>query len=249
MSKLRDRLRDTARRKRGGLGFAPAAASESAQLLVLAEVAGEDAARAAVAAGAGALIFTGDDAGLADAVRAAGDTPLGHRLEAATADDAAAAAEAGADFFLFDDGRSAADALLERRLGRVLLLDAVDADPDEERLRMLAPLALDAILLPAALDAPTVRDQLRLRRIVELARAPLIFPVGGPVTASTLEVQRDAGAPAVLVPADRANALPAVVEAAQQVRPPREPADDRPEAMLPSLAPTAHDDEDDDDFD
>ena len=242
MSKLRDRLRDTARRRRGGLGFAPDASSESAQVLVLAEVADEDAARAAVAAGAGALIFTGDAAGLATAARAAGDAPLGRRLEAATGDDAETAAEAGADFFLFDDGRAAADALLERRLGRVLLLDG---DPDEERLRMLAPLGLDAILLPAPGDAPTVRDQLRLRRIVELARAPLIIPAAGPVTASALEVLRDAGAPAVLVPADRADTLPAVVEAAQQVRPLREHNEERPEALLPSVAAAAHDDEDD----
>lgn len=247
MSKFRDRIRDSARRQRAGLGFAPAATAVRGYVLVLAEVTGGAEARVAVAAGVGALLYTGDLAALAAVVQAAGPLPIGVRLEAATADQAREAAEANADFLLFDDGRAGAEALLERRLGRVLLLDA---DPDENRLRMLAPLDLDAILLPALSRTTTVRDLLRLRRIVDLARAPLAIPLHGPaVPVTTLEVWRDAGAPIVLVPHANAAALGATVQAATAVRAPSQPREERSEALLSSAAARPAEIAHDDDFD
>ncbi|MEE8422283.1 MAG: hypothetical protein V3S31_05855 [Dehalococcoidia bacterium] len=241
MSKLRDRIRDTSRRRRGGLGFAPAPDdAPGGHILVVAEVADAASAAAAIEAGASALL-AGDDA--AAVAEAAGDAPAGVRLEDATAEQTKTAAEAGADFFLFDDARAAAGALLERRLGRVLLLEA---GADEDRLRMLAPLRLDAVLLGAQAAAPTVRDQLALRRITELVQAPLMLAVTEAITAETLEVWRDSGAPAVLVPADGSALLAEVIAAASEVGPPRERDDDqRPDPLLPSITPTG-DDEDDD---
>ena len=252
MSKLREHLNDTARRQRGGLGFAPMkGASASAHVLVIAEVADAAQARSALDAGASALLCTGGPESVAAIVDVAGNAPVGCRLEAATSEQAAAIAEAKADFLLFDDGRSAADALLERRLGRVLLLED---GPDEERLRMLAPLGLDAMLLPASPNTLSVRDQLRLRRIVELARAPLIIPAAGPVSTATLEVWRDAGGAAVLTAATPPDALATLVQAAGEVRPPRGPTGERSDATLPPtsasvIAIDEHDDDHDSEFD
>lgn len=247
MSKLRDRIRETGRRRRGGFGFTPATqAVGPAHVLVLAEVTDADGARAAVEAGAGALLFSGDPSALGSIVEAAGKMPVGVRLEAATRDATRAAADANADFLLFDDGQTAAEALLERRLGRVLLLEAA---PDEDRLRSLAPLDLDAILITAPQGAPTVRDQLGLRRIVELTQSALAIAVDGTVTAGTLEVRRDAGAPVAFVPATRHAALAEVMRAAAEVRPPQDRREERQDPLLPAMAASPHEEEHDHDDD
>lgn len=243
MSKLRDRLRETTRRRRGGLGFAPPADDGAGgHVLVVAEVADAASAASAIEAGAGALLAGVDAAALETVAETAGDAPTGVRLEDATAGQTKAAAEAGADFFVFDDARAAAGALLEHKLGRVMLLEA---DADEDRLRMLAPLRLDAVLLAAQSAAPTVRDQLALRRIVQLTQAPLLLTVTEAVTAETLEVWRDSGAPAVLVPAASSALLAEIIAAAGEVGPPRTPeSDDRPDPLLPSISSAAADEHD-----
>ncbi len=245
MSKLRDRIRSLARKRRGGLGFAPPRdADAGGQLLVLAEVAEPAGAQSAVEAGAGAILYAGDPATISATVDAAGELPVGCLLEAATNDQVTLLADAGADFVILDDGRATAEALLERRLGHALLLDA---DPDEERLRMLAPLDLDALLLTEPLGTLTVRDHLRLRRIVALALAPLIVTAdtaAGVPAPSTLEVWRDAGAPVVLLRSQDHDAIAALVRASNEVRPPRDRSDERPDALLPATAPAVAEDDD-----
>ena len=91
-----------------------------------------------------------------------------------------------------------------------------DAAAAEEELRLLQPLDLDAILLPSARTAATVRDQLLTRRIAEVTRKPLIVPVDASVDATQLEVWRDAGALVALVAGDAA-AIEAVAAAAAAV--------------------------------
>ncbi len=234
MSRLRQRIRDTARRRLGGMGFAPTAAVTSGgHVLVVAEVSDAAGAAEAVEAGAGALLYS--DPSQAEAIAsAAGDTPSGCRIEDATPQQAEALAEGGADFLIFDDARTAAATLRERRLGRVLLLEA---GADEERLRSLASLDLDALLLAEVAETLTVRDQLALRRIVELTRKPLMATVSNEVSAGALETWRDAGVPAVLVSAGPSGLLAKVVAAAAEVGPPPEPpSEDRADPLLPSMA-------------
>ena len=234
MSKLRERIRSTRERRSVPFGFGPRgrAAEAHRNVLVLAEVAGADAAAAAAGAGADALL-TGAE-GISAVVEAAGGRPVGARVEAASSGDADALIEAGADFLVFDDARTEAAALLRPELGHVALL--TDAAAAEEELRLLAPLDLDAILLPSARAAATVRDQLLTRRIAELTRKPLIVPVDASADATQLEVWRDAGALIALVAGDTA-AIEAVVAAAVAVPAPRERREDRPNALVPS--PTA----------
>lgn len=245
MSKLRTRIRETALRRRGGLGFAPDSTEHASRyVLVLAAVTDAAGAGAAVGSGAHALLYTGASGNVGAIVEAAGDLPVGCRLDTATADEAKAIADAGADFLVFDDALTAADTLLERRLGYVLLLVG---DASEERLRTIAPLDLDAVLIGTPAETPTVADQLRLRRIAELTRAPLIVPVAAAVPASTLEVWRDSGAPSVLVPADGATSLSSIVEASREVRAPRERSEERPDPLVPSSTSTTAMDEEPDD--
>lgn len=244
MSKLRDRIRRTFQRRPGPLGFAPRSRQddEHRYVIVIAEVADADAASAAAEAGADALLHTGGRDGIEAAVEAAGDLPVGARLEAATGGDADALIEAGVDFLVFDDGRTEAAALLRDELGHVALLG--DADASEEDLRLLQPLDLDALLVPPSAGALSVRDQLRTRRIAELTRKPLIVAVTAGVSTEELRIWRDAGAPVALAGGDAAD-IEGIIAAAREVPAPRERREERPDPLLPSSAAPADDFDDD----
>ena len=247
MSKLRERIRTALRPRPAPLGFGAhdRGREVSRNLVVLAEVA--DPAAATAAASADALLYSGDSAGVAAVIEAAADLPLGARIPAATAADAAALLAAGADFLLFDDAETEAAALLGPDLGYVALLGdgLAAATATEDQLRLLQPLDLDAILVPAREGAMTVRDQLVTRRIAELTRKSLIVPVATTATATELEVLRDAGAPAVLASgADRA-ALERLIAAAAEVPAPRERREERPDALVPAALAPAFDEDDD----
>lgn len=244
MSSFRTRLRQTTQSSRGRqMGFAAAAATRpSPQLLTIAIVEDAAAVPALIEAGAGALISTSLDS-LGALVEAAGDVPVGVRVDATTVADATRAREAGVDFIAFNDGETEAEALLEHEPGRVLL---IESDVDEERLRMLAGMRLDAIIVAPPAQPLTVREQLRLRRIADAAGAPLIAPTGEAPTTATLHAWRNAGTLAVLVPGDVA-LVTATVAAAEAVPAPQPPRDDeRGIALVPSVADGAGDLDDDD---
>lgn len=210
MSKFRTRIRDIGRAP-GGMGFAAIARQERPRhVIVVAEAASADEANRAAEAGADAVIVTGGvPAGLSLRI------PLGVRLEDATRDEVNAAHEAGADFFLFDDGRTHAAALTVEEMGSVLILGA---DQDEQRLRAVSAIDLDAVLVEAEADLITVREQIEIRRVAALIGAPVLLKAIGRPDAAILEAWRDAGAPAVLVPAGD---VAATLEAASAVPAPR----------------------------
>jgi len=261
MSTLRERIRNARRPRLAPLGFGHHDRDREANrnLVVLLEVGDAAAAAAAVSAGVDALLYSpaADPAAIpADAVaaiiEAAAGLPVGVRIPAATAAAAAALLAAGADFLLFDDAQTEAAALLGPDLGHVALLagDLVSANVAEDQLRLLQPLDLDAILIPAREGAMTVRDQLVTRRIAELTRKPLIVAVSTDATATELEVWRDAGAPAVLVlAADGADAagLARLIAAVGEVPAPRMRREDRPDAIVPAALAAGIDDDDDGD--
>jgi hypothetical protein len=127
-------------------------------------------------------------------------------------------------------------------MGSVLILGA---DQDEQRLRAVGVIDLDAVLVEADADTITVREQIELRRVAILAGAPILLRALGQPDTAMLEAWRDAGAPAVLVPAAQ---VAATLAAAREVAAPRR-TDER---RLPILggpvteAAHEHDDEDDD---
>ena len=243
MSKLRDRIREIARRRPAAFGFAAmraAAQDRPRQILVIAEAAAAAAATTAVEAGADAVLCTGALEALASVVAVAGTTPVGLRIDAASGADATAALAAGADFLLFNDNSADATGVVETGLGYIAI---VELGADDATIRLLRLLDLDAVLIAAPSERMTVRQQLQTRRIADLARKPLVAHAQAAVPTATLELWRDAGIAAVLVPASTAAAL---LAAAAEVAPPREPKkESRPDAILP--APRASDDDDEDD--
>ncbi len=229
MSKLPTILRTLGRPAGGTIGFAPAAGRRSAQqLIVAAEVASAGEATAAVEAGAG-MVVAPDTASVAAIAEAAGSAVVAVRIAAATAGEVKTAREAGADLFLFDDAESEAAALLDREIGGALLLGD---DRSEERLRSVATLAAEAVVITAPATL-TVRDQLAMRRVAELTHKPLIAVTDSAPDATTLEVWRDAGAPVVLLTGGDAAAIGALRAAADAVPPPRQSSDERPTALVP----------------
>ncbi len=238
MSKFRTLIQEIGRSP-AGFGFAAAAQQQRARhILVVAEVATAADAAGAVAAGADVLSFSGPTSEL-HAVAGAG-RPAGIWLSDAARESVQEARTAGADFFVFDDGRAHASALAVTEVGRVLLLGA---DQDEQRLRSIAPLDLDAVLLQVELAALNVRDILALRRVAMLTGAPLLVACDGRPTTEALEAWRDAGAVAVLVRGDRA-AIEATVTAAAAV-PPR--PKQRASGAVPAIGLVQPADDDDDD--
>jgi len=248
MSKLRDRIRDIARRRPAAIGFATSRASEtrSRQLLVIAEADDAGTTGRAAAAGADAIVFTGSLDRLSDIVANAGTAIVGARVDSATAQDAAALSAAGGDFLVCTDEHTEAAAMLDQKLGYVLIAPVPIAPAlqapatHDDALRLLRPLDLDGLMLPALPERMTVRQQLHARRLSELARKPLFVRVEGPVSATALELWRDAGVVAVVTHTDNVASL---IEAADAVPPPRQPRD-RPDAVLPSVRAASLDDDD-----
>jgi hypothetical protein len=245
MSKLRERIRESGQRRVRSFGFVRRDDGPAIpQLLVMAEVADAAAAAAAIQVGARALLFTGDRAALKDVVTASTGTPVGMRVDAATRDDTRGLLEAGGDFVVFDAAQTVAEALLERKLGRVVVAPASAADDD---LKRYGALDLDAILVGDPGSSLSVHGQLEMRRLAEFTRAPLAVLVGGAVSAPALEVWRNGGASVVLVSA-ASGALAAIIEAANAVPPPPEPENpERATPLVPQQRSQDHDDDDDED--
>lgn len=246
MSKFRQLIRDTGKTT-AGFGFAVYATQGKARhILVLAEAADAAAAAAAAEAGVDAIVFTGPSSGIG-AVASTATKPTAVWLLDADRESVQAARDAGADFFVFDDGRAHASSMTVEEIGRVLVLGA---DHEEQRLRSIAAIDLDAVLVTGDPNALTVRDLLSLRRVAAYAGAPLLIASEQAPSPAALEAWRDAGAAAVLVRGD-ATALRAVVASAEEVPAPRKR---RNEGVTPSLglrmaAPAEHEhDHDDDDF-
>ena len=243
MSKFRQLIRD-AGKPPTGFGFAAhSKAVKTRHILVLAEAADAATAAAAAEAGVDVIVFTGT-AGDVGAVASATGRPTALWLEDADRASVQAARDAGADFFVFDDSRAHASSMAVEEIGRVLVLGA---DQDEQRLRSIAGIDLDAVLVTGDPNALTVRDLLALRRVAGYSGAPLLVASEQTPSAAALEGWRDAGAAAVLVRGDAA-VLRAVMEAAEAVPAPRKR---RNEGATPSLGlrvtPSGHDHDDDDD--
>jgi hypothetical protein len=237
MSKFRNRIRDIGRAA-GGMGFTAMSHRERTRYaLVVAYVQSMDDAEAAVRNGASALVVD-EGAPIAD-ITARVDVPVGVRMEDAGQDEVAAAAKAGADFFIFDDARTHASALTNPDIGRVLILGA---DRQEDRLRAVAAIDLDALLVDADPTPITVREQIELRRVAALTGAPILINSPQAPDTSALAAWRDAGAPLVLVPFA---ATERAVAAAHEVPPPprRQRGGEMPMLGAP---PVPQDDEDDD---
>ncbi len=244
MSKLTDRIRRASKVEPAPLGFAAAAAkAPSPTLLVVVRLGEADAGKIADAASKGAdvVILEGSAEKLRNA-KATGDAIIGLKLDNPTRAEAAAAREAGADFLLIEED-TAAETLLDEKLGFVI---AASRDLEDTRLRLLGDLVLDAILITAPEPPLTVGRVMDLRRVAGLAHAPLLVEAAVDIDASALQIMRESGAAGIVLPASAISKLAALKERITTLPVRGKRKEEHSEAIIPAQT-HGHDDDDDDD--
>lgn len=244
MGRLGEALRRKQRSESGRLGFGAPARAQRRALLPGTLGGGAREAAAALAAGADfAIVAAADAESAADAARGI-EGLAGADVASLAAGAAGALREAGLDFVVADPEASAAD-VAGGELGLVL---AADEAWDEARLRALAALDLDAVLVREPVAALTLARRISLTRTAMLCGAPLLVAVAPDVAGADLAALRDGGAGGVVVPAKTsARKLAALIGRIEAV-PPRRRArrrDDDGIALVPAAARPADGDDDD----
>ena len=242
MSKLGDRIRKAMRIEAPPIGFTAVRPQKNPQLLVAVQLDGGDADKVAQAVekGAGAIILKGAGADeIRTALDAAGEVPLGAWPNRVDAESAKGLLEAGADFLVFNAESTPACALLDEKLGYVL---ALRSGEDENYLRVLESVQLDAVLLEDYAGPLTLHRQVELRLAAGLTRKPLMLPAKVPVESEELQCLRDAGATVLAIDgSDSKNLddLPAVIQAIDAMPGPRRRRESALEVLLPRAAELA----------
>jgi|GEM_PF-6509842 hypothetical protein len=205
MSKFVELLRQAARGGESSMGFGlgrKAAAQRSAMLLAVTLPRNEEAlARAALEAGAAALVLPPNAPGGETILKLAGERPCGTFAEdRLTPADLAALAERGFDFVVLYAHHAPAD-LGTAKIGRVI---AVDHTYDERLIATLNLLDVDAVLAailpPAEQGQPlTFQSVMRYRLLADLVRQPLIVPAQAALRPEDVATLWHAGAEALLL--------------------------------------------------
>ncbi len=191
MAKLVDLIKRAIHGEPAALGFGSGKAKRPATMLLVA-LAGkswQDAATKAAAAGADALLFSGNPnkKELSDAIAAADGRPCGVMV----ADDADIAAldGTGVDFVALSDGAPAAT-LQQDGLSFVLRLRD---DLTDIQLRTVEPLNVAAVYVEATGSPLTVARQMEIQRVAGLVRKPVLRAAPADPSQEDLMAQREAG--------------------------------------------------------
>jgi hypothetical protein len=238
MSRLSEAIRRTQRTDAQPIGFGAQRTAPRPSMLVALVAAGRAALDAARESGADVLIVdrraTGvpSESEVSAARAAAGEAPLGLWLGETPFEAPEALRKAGADFIVGGADSLPASVLLEEELG--LVLEATP-EAEEQALRLLAGLHLDAVYVDAAPHALTVARQLALGRVGLLSQRPLILAARPGLAGRELEVLRSAG---VAVLATTEPGAVAGLKEAVLALPPRKPRrSERPAVALPRVQP------------
>ena len=250
MSKLSDAIRRAGRPTPAplGFGFGPkTAVATPATLLCIVRLNSNDASKAEDVAkkGADAVIVDGGDAGkVKEFAKKAPGLTLGVNSPKFVRDQVASLREAGADFVVLDAESAMADALLEEKIGFVLI---AGAHSDDTHLRLLGDLKLDALIQPPPDGSLTIERLLDLRRVSALARTPLFVEVSGDADASHLQTLRESGVAGVIIEGAAIGKLGKLRDAIAALPARGKKREERSEATIPAAATAGHDH--DDDFD
>lgn len=177
---------------------------------------GKEVAAAAIEAGAEGLVapagLAADGERLRAVMRDFPDCLWGLQL----GDGQAPESEDGFDFLLLSPSSGLSSLKAEGR-GRLLV---VDQAWDDTQLRAVDQVPLEGVvftLLPAGEEKPRLEHLLALRRVSMLMRKPLVVELRRPISTRELEVLRDGGLAAVLVPGDTQKWVEAIKEFRQAI--------------------------------
>lgn len=244
MSELQKRIGRIQRREGPRIGFGAVAREQPRAMLLGVAVTDAKAARAAAAAGADAVIVRGDAQSAATVIAALREEKLCAGAQVEALDDAGAERlrAAGCDFVVSTLEGTAATAVDSEQMGQVL---ALAADVDDNTLRALGPLGLDALFVDRAGIPTTLRGQLELVRLASFSGTPLLVTVSGSATPGELRVLRDSGGVMIVPPTGTTTEdLQALVAALKAVPAPKRARRDGQEmALVPSLPHAAHEGE------
>lgn len=206
MSKLIDSLRRLSRASPSAIGFRPASAPRVAPMLLLAylpRASGEALDFIGQGGLDGVIVGTEKPAveaqALARVAKAAGATPWGVFWAGGMAKDGAWLAEAGADFVVAEAATAPGAILQEKRLGRLL---AIEASLSDSLVRAIDALEVEAILLHTGFeDAPflTISHLLHCQRVAGLLRKPLLATISPALGAADLQSLVGVGIKGVVV--------------------------------------------------
>ena len=251
MSELQKKIARILRREGPAIGFGARVRETPKAMLMAALVRDEASARAAIDAGADAVVFRPDGAnpplGALEALKKDKIT-AGAWLSALNQETAESLVKAGCDFVVSPIDATESTAVDNERMGHLLV---ASSEFDDTTLRSLGPLALEGLVVELPGGAMTLKEQLALVRLASFSNTQLVVVVDPAAAVADLRVLRDSGAAAVIA-RDGASAdqLKALVESLKAVPPPRKGKEGREIALVPSIAAQAEEeDEEDDDFD
>lgn len=201
MSQLQKRIQRLQRRDGPAMGFGRVVREQPRAMVLMALVANSKEAKAALDAGADAVLIEAASAsaaasalnGVADEKVAAG-VLVGSLSEA----DAEALRKAKCDFVVSPLDSTDSAAVETDKMGQVV---AATLDMEDNTLRALGPLGFDGLFVQRAGGPMTLGQQLGLVRVASFASTGLIVTVEPSATVGELRVLRDSGAVAVVAPA------------------------------------------------
>ena len=253
MSELQKKIARILRREGPAIGFGARTREIPKAMLLAATATNESGARAAIEAGADAIVLRGESpSALTSAIHALSKDKItvGAWLTSLDEAGAEALAKAGCDFVISTlDGTTSA-AVNPERMGQLLVV-GVDGF-DDTTLRSLGPLGLDGLFIDRQGGAMTLKDQLALVRLASFSSTQLVVTVEGGASVSDLRVLRDSGTAAVVArEGATAGQIKALIEALKAVPAPKKGKEGREIALVPSVAAAqaAEEDGEDNDWD
>lgn len=250
MSELQKKIARIMRREGPAIGFGARTRETPRAMLLAATASNEATARAAVEAGADAVILKGDSASaLVKTIGALTKDKITTGVWMATLDEpgADALAGAGCDFVISTLDGTASAAVNTERMGQLLVASETF---DDTTLRSLGPLGLDGLFIDRHGGAMTLKDQLALVRLASFSSTQLVVTVNANASVSDLRVLRDSGTAAIVAPEGaRDEDIKALNEALRAVPAPKKGKEGREIALVPSVANAHNDEEEGDDDD
>lgn len=248
MSQLQKILARIQRREGPAIGFGRVSREQPRAMALLATVRTAADARAALDAGADAVLFIAGSAALAAAQLREVTGPkvaAGASLPVLSLADADVLREAGCDFVISPLETTDSAAVDTEKMGHLVVASEAIED---NTLRALAPLGLDGLFVQRAHGPMKLSEQLGLVRLSSFSSTGLVVTVDLAASAADLRVLRDSGAVAIVAPEGATAAdLASLNERLRSVPPPsRRRSDSTQVALVPSLmgAHSGHDDDD-----
>ena len=251
MSQLQKTISRLQRREGPGIGFAPVHRDQPKAMALVATVGNAQEGKTALDAGADAVLFQAGSASIAAGAMKDVTGPrvaAGAALPVLSVKDAETLAEAGCDFVVSPLETTDSAAVDTERMGHLV---NVSGNIEDNTLRSLGPLGLDALFVQRSAGSMKLGEQLGLVRIASFAATGLMVTVPNTIEVADLRVLRDSGVVAIVAGSGAsAEDLKGLVDRLKAVPPPRKGKREGNDiAIVPSSRAGGEHDHDDDDGD